>query len=272
MILATANGYVKRTPLSAYRNARPGTGLRAMTLVEGDSLVSVSVTDGSGDLFVVSSAGRALRFPQSSVRVMGRTAKGVRSMRLPAGARVLNCTPITDESAKILVATENSYGKRVELSEFTPHGRGTMGQMLIRCSARNGAVAAAELVGETEDVIMLCNRGRMIRTRIAEIGVYGQARTACASSVWTTNCSSRCGSCRLRTTPKSSTSKLRSPKTRTRSQRTTSTISTRPKRSKTRPTTPKRPRTTRPNNRSTHWVLTRAASPQGTGRCRPFTK
>ena len=174
VILATANGYVKRTPLSAYRNARPGTGLRAMTLVEGDSLVSVSVTDGSGDLFVVSSAGRALRFPQSSVRVMGRTAKGVRSMRLPAGARVLNCTPITDESAKILVAPENGYGKRVELSEFTPHGRGTMGQMLIRCSARNGAVAAAELVGETEDVIMLCNRGRMIRTRIAEIGVYGR--------------------------------------------------------------------------------------------------
>lgn len=173
VIMATDRGAVKRTPLSAFRNVR-SRGILAILLDEGEELISVSLTDGKGDLMVFSSGGKALRFPQGSVRSRGRVAHGVRGMRLREGERMIACFAVENEEKSLLIATENGYGKRVLVSDFRPHARGTMGQNIIRASERNGAAAAAGLFSEDEDVIMLCNGGRVIRTRVSEIPVYSR--------------------------------------------------------------------------------------------------
>lgn len=174
VIMATDRGVVKKTPLAAFRNVR-SRGINAISLDEGEQLISVDLSDGLGDLMVFSNAGKALRFPQSAVRAMGRTAHGVRGMRLRPGERMISCLVIDDEEKFVLVATENGYGKRVSVREFRPHNRGTMGQMLVRTSERNGNAAGAVLITAEDDIIMLCNRGRVIRTRAAEVPVYSRA-------------------------------------------------------------------------------------------------
>jgi DNA gyrase subunit A len=136
----------------------------------------VALTDGTQDVMLFSDGSKAVRFEESDVRPMGRTARGVRGMRLAAGQRVIALL-VADGSGtqSVLVATENGYGKRTPVAEYTRHGRGTQGIFAIQPSERNGAVVSARLVAPTDEIIMITTGGVLIRTRVAEIREMGRA-------------------------------------------------------------------------------------------------
>ena len=174
VFMATASGTVKKTPLSEFSRPRPS-GIIAVGLEEGDYLVGVAVTDGSHDIMLFSDAGKAVRFSEQDVRPMGREAHGVRGMSLPPGQQVISLVVADDETKTVLVATENGFGKRTPVAEFTRHGRGTQGMIAIQTSARNGKVVAARLVTPEDEVMLITTGGVLIRTRVAEIREMGRA-------------------------------------------------------------------------------------------------
>jgi DNA gyrase subunit A len=174
VFMATANGTVKKTPLSEFSRPRPS-GIIAVGLEEGDYLVGVAATDGSHDIMLFSDAGKAVRFSEQDVRPMGREAHGVRGMSLPPGQQVISLVVADDETKTVLVATENGFGKRTPVAEFTRHGRGTQGMIAIQTSARNGKVVAARLVMPEDEVMLITTGGVLIRTRVAEIREMGRA-------------------------------------------------------------------------------------------------
>ena len=171
IFMATANGTVKKTPLTAFSRPRAN-GIIALDLVEGDQLVGVDVTDGSRDIILFSSAGKATRFNESSVRSMGRTSRGVRGIRLQPGQRVISLI-IANEGC-VLAATENGYGKRTQISEYPAKGRGGQGVIAIQTSERNGAVVGAVLVNETDEIMLITDGGTLVRTRCAEVSIVGR--------------------------------------------------------------------------------------------------
>jgi len=174
VFMATAQGTVKKTPLTDFSNPRKA-GIIAVGLDEGDFLVGVAITDGKHDVMMFSDAGKAVRFSENDVRPMGRQARGVRGMMLEEGQRVIAMVVSGDESPSVLTATENGFGKRTPIAEYTRHGRGTKGMIAIQTSDRNGKVVAATLVTEKDQLMLITTGGVLVRTRVSEIREMGRA-------------------------------------------------------------------------------------------------
>ena len=168
VFMATANGTVKKTRLSDFSRPRPS-GIIAVDLDEGDYLIGVALTEGRHDIMLFSDEGKAVRFDEQDVRPMGRVSRGVRGMRLPVGQKVISLLVAETESVSVLTATENGFGKRTPITEYTRHGRGTQGMIAIQTSARNGNVVAATLVEDKDEIMLITTGGVLIRTRVAEI-------------------------------------------------------------------------------------------------------
>ncbi|MDH5259476.1 MAG: DNA gyrase subunit A, partial [Gammaproteobacteria bacterium] len=171
IFMATTNGTVKKTPLTEFSRPRAN-GKIAIDLREDDSLVSADITDGHKDVLVFSSSGKAARFNEENVRSMGRTAAGVRGIKLGAGETVIAL--IIEGDGMVLTATENGYGKRTALSEYPTKGRGGMGVISIQTSERNGKVVGAVLVKEDDEMMLISSRGTLVRTRVNEVSVVGR--------------------------------------------------------------------------------------------------
>jgi len=174
VFMATASGTVKKTPLSEFSRPRPS-GIIAVELDEADYLVGVALTEGNHDVMLFSDAGKAVRFSEQDVRPMGRTARGVRGMALGVGQQVISLVVAEDQTRSVLTATENGYGKRTPVTEYTRHGRGTQGMIAIQTTPRNGKVVAAKLVQPEDEIMLITTGGVLIRTRVAEIREMGRA-------------------------------------------------------------------------------------------------
>ncbi len=174
VFMATASGTVKKTALSAFSRPRPS-GIIAVNLDDGDYLIGVQLTDGKQDVMLFSDSGKALRFTESEVRGMGRNAAGVRGMKLPKGGRVISLLTAETDNVSVLTATENGYGKRTPIGDYTKHGRGTQGMIAIQTSERNGKLVAAQIVGDDDEIMLITTGGVLIRTRISEIRDMGRA-------------------------------------------------------------------------------------------------
>jgi DNA gyrase subunit A len=168
VFFATAEGVVKKTPLADFSRPRPS-GIIAVDLDEGDILVGVALTDGKHDVMLFSDEGKAVRFDENDVRPMGRGARGVRGMNLSRGGKVIALLVAENEEQSVLTATENGYGKRTRITEYTRHGRGTQGMIAIQTTERNGKVVAATLVSPADEIMLITDGGVLIRTRVAEI-------------------------------------------------------------------------------------------------------
>ncbi|HET9579456.1 MAG TPA: DNA gyrase subunit A [Usitatibacter sp.] len=174
VFFATEQGVVKKTPLADFSRPRPS-GIIAVDLDEGDRLVGVALTDGKHDVMLFSDEGKAVRFDENDVRPMGRGARGVRGMNLAKGGRVIALLVAENETQSVLTATENGYGKRTPISEYTRHGRGTQGMIAIQTSERNGKVVAATLVAPEDEIMLITSGGVLIRTRVNEIREMGRS-------------------------------------------------------------------------------------------------
>ena len=150
-------------------------GIIAVGLDEGDYLIGAALTDGNHDVMLFSDAGKAVRFDENDVRPMGRTARGVKGMTLDDEQKVIALLVAGDESQSVLTATENGFGKRTPIAEYTRHGRGTKGMIAIQTSERNGKVVAATLVNENDEIMLITTGGVLIRTRVSEIREMGRA-------------------------------------------------------------------------------------------------
>ncbi len=171
IFMATAAGTVKKTPLKEFERPRAN-GKIAIDLRENDTLVGVAVTDGRQNVLLFSSAGKAVCFNEADVRSMGRTAAGVRGIRLQPGQQVISLIIATEGS--VLNITENGYGKRTRLEEFPCHKRGGQGVIAIQTSQRNGAVVGAVLVNDRDEIMLITNGGTLVRTKVDEISVVGR--------------------------------------------------------------------------------------------------
>jgi DNA gyrase subunit A len=174
VFMSTALGTVKKTPLTDFSNPRKA-GIIAVDLDDGDYLIGAAVTDGEHDVMLFSDAGKAVRFDENDVRPMGRNARGVRGMFLEDGQHVIAMLVAGDESQSVLTATENGFGKRTPIVEYTRHGRGTKGMIAIQTSERNGKVVAAVLVEADDEIMLITTGGVLVRTRVSEIREMGRA-------------------------------------------------------------------------------------------------
>ena len=174
VFMATSLGTVKKTALSEFSNPRKA-GIIAVDLDEGDFLIGASLTDGQHDVMLFADSGKAVRFAEEDVRPMGRTARGVRGMMLEEGQQVIALLVAENEQQSVLTATQNGYGKRTPITEYTRHGRGTKGMIAISTSERNGKVVAATLVEEKDEIMLITTGGVLVRTRVSEIREMGRA-------------------------------------------------------------------------------------------------
>jgi DNA gyrase subunit A len=176
VFMATAQGTVKKTPLSQFSNPREK-GIIAVELDDGDHLIGAAITDGKHDVMLFSDAGKAVRFEEDDVRPMGRQARGVRGMKLAedGSQRVISMLVAADENQTVLTATENGYGKRTAISEYTRHGRGTQGMIAIQTTERNGKLIAAVLVRDEDQIMLISTGGVLIRTRVDQIREMGRS-------------------------------------------------------------------------------------------------
>jgi len=171
VFMATSSGVVKKTSLKDFSRPRSN-GIIAVELREGDQLIGVDITDGEKDIMMFASNGKAVRFSESNVRAMGRTACGVRGIKLAEGERVISLVIVND--GFILTATENGYGKRTVVSEYPCKGRGGQGVISIQVSERNGAVIGAALVTDEDDLMLISNAGTLVRTPAAEVSTLSR--------------------------------------------------------------------------------------------------
>ena len=174
VFFATQEGVVKKTALSEFSRPR-ASGIIAVDLDEGDRLIGVALTDGHHDVMLFSDEGKAVRFDENDVRPMGRGARGVRGMNLAKGGKVIALLVAEDEAQSVLTATENGFGKRTPIAEYTRHGRGTLGMIAIQTSARNGKVVAATLVSADDEIMLITSGGVLIRTRVREVREMGRS-------------------------------------------------------------------------------------------------
>ncbi len=174
VFFATAEGTVKKTALSDFGNPRKA-GIIAIALDDGDSLIGVALTDGKHDVMLFSDEGKAVRFEEADVRSMGRDTRGVRGMNLAKGGKVISMLVAENEEDSVLTATENGYGKRTAITEYTRHGRGTQGMIAIQTSARNGKVVAATLVRPEDEIMMITTAGVLIRTKVRQVREMGRS-------------------------------------------------------------------------------------------------
>ena len=174
VFMATAQGTVKKTALDEFSNPRKA-GIIAVDLDDGDYLIGAALTDGQHDVMLFSDGGKAVRFAEDEVRPLGRNARGVRGMALEPGQGVIAMLVAEDETQSVLTASENGYGKRTSIVEYTRHGRGTKGMIAIQQSERNGKVVAATLVRADDEIMLITDKGVLVRTRVAEIRELGRA-------------------------------------------------------------------------------------------------
>jgi DNA gyrase subunit A len=172
IFMATANGTVKKTALTDFRRQR-SVGLRALELDDGDVLVGTAITDGEKDVMLFSSSGKAVRFRESDVRAMGRTARGVRGIRMAEEHSMISLI-IPGEDGKVLTVSENGYGKRTEVSDFPTKGRGNQGVIAMQASDRNGTLVGAVQVFSGDELMLISDQGTMVRTRGEEISILGR--------------------------------------------------------------------------------------------------
>ncbi|MCL1068362.1 DNA gyrase subunit A [Shewanella olleyana] len=192
IVMATAHGTVKKTALTAYSNPRAN-GIIAVNLKDDDQLIGVDITNGSDDIMLFSNEGKVVRFNEKvrdsetgevkkdpetgedliAIRPMGRTATGVRGIKLEDGQKVVSMI-IPKEEGSILTVTENGYGKRTDLSEYPAKSRGTKGVVSIKVSERNGAVVGAVQVTESEEIMLISNKGTLVRTPSSGVSLIGR--------------------------------------------------------------------------------------------------
>ena len=172
VFMATSNGTVKKVALTNFARQR-SVGLRAIELNEGDTLVKTAITNGEKDVLLYSSSGRATRFSESAIRAMGRTARGVRGIRLEEGHRMVDMI-IPEEQGQILAVSENGYGKRTSVEEFPCKGRGGKGVIGIKASERNGSIVGAVQVFEGDEIMLISDKGTLVRTRTDEVSSQGR--------------------------------------------------------------------------------------------------
>jgi DNA gyrase subunit A len=174
VFMATALGTVKKTPLDNF--SRPmKRGIIAVSLDDGDYLIGAAITDGQHDVMLFSDAGKAVRFDETDVRAMGREARGVRGMQLEGDQRVIAMLVAESETQSVLTATENGFGKRTPIAEYTRHGRAGKGMIAIQTSERNGKVVGAVLVDPNDEIMLITDKGVLVRTRVAEVREMGRA-------------------------------------------------------------------------------------------------
>ena len=172
VFMATRDGTTKKTALKSFSRARPS-GIRAIELVEGNRLVGVELTDGTDDVMLFSDAGKVIRFKESDVRSMGRTARGVRGIRLGPDDNVISLI-IVKEGKTVLTVTEYGYGKRTPIEDYPLRGRGGQGVISIRTDARNGKVIGAQMVDEDDEIMLISDQGTLIRMPVSEVSVIGR--------------------------------------------------------------------------------------------------
>ena len=172
IFMATASGTVKKTALVDFSRQR-SVGLRALELEAGDVLVGTAITDGDCDVMLLSSEGKAVRFKEGDVRAMGRTARGVRGIKLGHGHQMISLI-IPQEGGRVLTVSENGYGKRSELAEFPIKGRGTKGVIAMSTSERNGRLVGAVQVFDGDELMLISNQGTLVRTRADEVSILGR--------------------------------------------------------------------------------------------------
>jgi len=172
IVMATSNGTVKKTALVDYSRPRTS-GLIAINLDEGDHLVGTAITDGSRDILLLSSDGKAARFSEDQARAMGRVSRGVRGIKLKEDQNVIGMI-IPEEDGKVLTVSENGYGKRTEITEFPAKGRGGQGVIAMQTSERNGALVGATQVFDGEEIMLISDQGTLVRTRVSEISILGR--------------------------------------------------------------------------------------------------
>jgi DNA gyrase subunit A len=170
--MATSYGIVKKTALPDFSRPRSN-GIIAIDLREADRLIGVAITDGTQDIMLVGDSGKAIRFSETDVRPTGRTAQGVRGIRLGRAQQVISLM-IVDRESMILVATEQGYGKRTSIEAFPRQGRGGQGVIAIQASARNGRVIGAVMVGEGDEIMLISDGGTLVRTPVMDVSVTGR--------------------------------------------------------------------------------------------------
>ncbi|MGE0859903.1 MAG: DNA gyrase subunit A [Gammaproteobacteria bacterium] len=172
VVMATASGVIKKTSLDSFSRPRTA-GIIAVDLDEDDRLVGVALTQGAADLLLVTSAGKAVRFSERHVRPMGRLARGVRGITLASGQEVIALIPLEGEGT-VLIATAKGYGKRTRFEEFPVKGRGGLGVIAIQESERNGVVIGAAAVSDDDEIMLISDKGTLVRTPVAGISVIGR--------------------------------------------------------------------------------------------------
>jgi DNA gyrase subunit A len=173
IFMATADGTVKKCQLTDFARPRPS-GLRAIELVDGNELIGVEVTDGEHDIMLFSNAGKAVRFNETAVRAMGRTARGVRGIRLAEGQRVNSLIIVESDESSVLTVTENGFGKRTAITDYAVKGRGGLGVISIQTTTRNGQVIGAVAVDEDDEIMLISDQGTLIRTPVDNVSVLGR--------------------------------------------------------------------------------------------------
>ena len=172
LVMATSRGVVKKCPLVEFSRPR-ASGIIAIDLSDGDRLVGVALTDGRQDLMLFSTSGKAVRFSETEVRAMGRAARGVRGIRLRTGHAVISLI-IPEAQSQILCATERGYGKRTPAGDYPVHGRGGQGVIAIQTTARNGKLVGAIGIRDDEEVMLVSDRGTLVRTAANDISIVGR--------------------------------------------------------------------------------------------------
>ncbi|MGH7885860.1 MAG: DNA gyrase C-terminal beta-propeller domain-containing protein, partial [Thermodesulfobacteriota bacterium] len=174
IIMATKMGVVKKTKLMSYSRPRAG-GIIALNIRDDDELIGADITNGKNEILLTSRNGQAIRFREENVRDMGRTATGVRGIRLGKGDEVVSLETIEDSEAQILTVTDMGYGKRTKVSEYRLTGRGGKGVMTIRTTGKNGKVIGAfQVTNDMEIMLITTHGGKVIRMNVSEISVYGR--------------------------------------------------------------------------------------------------
>jgi len=172
VFMATTNGTVKKTPLMDFSRQRT-TGLIAIELEEGNTLIGVAITDGASDVMLFGSGGKVIRFKESDVRAMGRTARGVRGIRLKPNQSVISLI-IPHEDGQILIASQHGYGKRARIEDYSVIGRGGQGVIGMKLNDRNGSIVGAIQMFDGDEVILISDQGTLVRTRGEEVSVQGR--------------------------------------------------------------------------------------------------
>ncbi len=171
VVMATSQGTVKKTPLSSFSRPRSN-GIIALGLRHDDQLVAAKITDGEDDIVICASNGKAIRFPESDVRPMGRTAAGVRGIKLAADSKVIALIILKEKT--LLLATENGYGKRTPAEEFSLQGRGGQGIIAVQTSDRNGPMVSALQVKDEDEIMLISSNGTLVRTPVQDVSVMGR--------------------------------------------------------------------------------------------------